>query len=147
MNKFYVYENTRLDINEIFYVGKGTGNRAYENKGSRRSEHWKRIHNKAGSSVKILADNLDEELAFLVEVERIDQLKRLNVSLVNRTTGGEGIAGYKHSKYAKEKISAAKKAMYDSMSKEEKSWTKEHRINRLDAIKKYYATHKSLPQS
>ena len=146
MNKFYVYENVRLDINEVFYVGKGTGNRAYQTKGDRRSEHWKRIHNKVGSSVKILAENLDEELAFLVEIERIDQLKRLNKPIINKTIGGEGVSGYKHTDLSKTKISETKKHRY-SMATEKTKWTESQRINATASIKKYYQTHSCPPKS
>ncbi len=91
--RFYVYEHLRNDTGAIFYVGKGVGNRS--NLSSRRNQHWKRIVAKAGGfSVRIASKNLNEELAFLVEIERIDQLKRIGVNLCNMTNGGEGLSGY-----------------------------------------------------
>jgi len=147
LNKFYVYEHIRLDTNEVFYVGKGTGRRAYESKGDRRSEHWKRVHNKAGSSVKLLIENVDEELAFLIEIERIDQLKRLNAPLINKTVGGDGATGYKHSDFSKSKISMSHKARYATMTKEEKSWSESKRNNALAGMKQYYSTHALPPKS
>jgi hypothetical protein len=90
---FYVYEHLRNDIGTIFYVGKGVGNRS--NVSSKRNQHWKRIVAKSGGfSVRITTKNLDEELAFLAEMERIDQLKKLGVNLCNMTDGGEGLSGY-----------------------------------------------------
>lgn len=91
---FYVYEHIRRDNNNIFYVGKGIGSRAKSC--NDRNKHWQRIVAKAnGFFVRITVKNLDEELAFLVEMERIDQLKKLNVKLCNMTNGGEGVSGYK----------------------------------------------------
>lgn len=90
---FYVYEHLRNDTGAIFYVGKGVGKRS--NLSSRRNQHWKRIVSKSGGfSVRITTKNLDEELAFLAEMERIDQLRKLGVNLCNMTDGGEGLSGY-----------------------------------------------------
>jgi hypothetical protein len=101
---FYVYEHIRPDTGMVFYVGKGSGKRAYTRSG--RNIYWKRIVNKVGGfSVRIVADNLDEELSFLVESERIDQLKILNYSLCNMSDGGEGPSGYRFSDAQKLKIS------------------------------------------
>lgn len=85
---FYVYAHTRNDTGAIFYVGKGRGDRACLKKG--RSEHWRRIEQKHGRTVLMLAEGLDEELAFLVEQEAIDKLRMIGVQLVNMTDGGEG---------------------------------------------------------
>ena len=38
---YYVYEHWRLDTDTCFYVGKGSGNRAYKTVG--RNCHWKNI--------------------------------------------------------------------------------------------------------
>jgi hypothetical protein len=102
---FYVYEHTRPDTGVVFYVGKGSGARL--NSRDKRNQHWQNVVNKAnGLDASKVADNLDEELAFLCEMERIDQLKRLGHKLVNRTDGGcGGIRGYKHTDESKAKIS------------------------------------------
>lgn len=88
---FYVYEHIRNDTNAIFYVGKGKANRAYAKRD--RNEYWKNIVNKTEYTVRFVAKDLDEELAYLVEEERIDQLKRLGIKLTNLTLGGEGASG------------------------------------------------------
>ena len=88
---FYVYEHIRNDTNAIFYVGKGKNNRAYTKRD--RNEYWKNIVNKTEYTVRFVAKDLDEELAYLVEEERIDQLKRLGIKLTNLTLGGEGASG------------------------------------------------------
>ena len=106
---YYVYEHTRNDTNVVFYVGKGKNKRAYSK--HHRNQYWTNIVNKAGGfTVKFIAKDLDEELALLVEIERIDQLKRLGYVLCNITEGGEGSSGYKHTKEALKKIGAASKA-------------------------------------
>ena len=100
---FYVYEHLRIDTGTIFYVGKGIGNRAKLS--SRRNQHWKRIVAKSGGFyVRIAIGNLDEELAFLAEMERIDQLKKLGVNLCNMTDGGEGLSGHVVSDQVRQKL-------------------------------------------
>jgi hypothetical protein len=107
---FYVYEHIRPDTGAIFYVGKGSGKRAHTRSG--RNVYWKRIVKNAGSfSVRIVAENIDEELAFLIEEERIDQLRRLNYSLCNISNGGEGATGYRFSDAQKLKMSLNRKGI------------------------------------
>jgi len=103
---FYAYEHIRQDTGAVFYVGKGSGPRA--NLSTGRSQYWKRIVSKAKAfSVRIIASNLDEELAHLVEIERINQCKRLNIPLCNLTDGGEGMSGYVIPEEIRNKISAS----------------------------------------
>ena len=51
-NNFYVYVHRTADTGRIFYVGKGTKNRAWT-KGSR-NLHWRNIVNKHGYTVEIV---------------------------------------------------------------------------------------------
>lgn len=106
---FYLYEHIRPDTGMIFYVGKGSGKRIHcgKNGGSNRGKHWKHIVAKAGGfTARKIVENIDEELAFLAEEERIDQLKRLGHKLANKTNGGcGGIKGYRHTEESKKKIS------------------------------------------
>jgi len=114
---FCVYEHIRPDTNKVFYVGKGSGRRAQSK--HRRNQHWNNIVGKAGGfSVNILVENVDEEFAFLAEMERIDQLNRLGYKLANKTEGGEGPSGYRHTDEAKKKIAEAQMG--------EKHWTVNH---------------------
>ena len=87
-----VYIHTRLDTNEIFYVGIGTNlNRAYTK--DRRNKYWKNIVNKVGYKVTILFDNLSREEACLKEIELIKKYGRSDLNegtLVNMTDGGDG---------------------------------------------------------
>lgn len=104
---FYVYEHWRLDRDECFYVGKGRFGRAYSR--SNRNVHWQNIVSKlerTGFSyeVRIVASGLSEEEAFNLEVERILFWKDI-VDLSNKTNGGEGFTGGRHSEESKQKIS------------------------------------------
>jgi hypothetical protein len=111
---FCVYEHIRPDTNAIFYVGKGSHKRAYSK--HRRNKHWNSVVAKAGGySVRLVADSLEEDLSFLVEMERIDQLKRIGLKLTNKTDGGEGPSGMRHTEEAKRKIAEAQMG--------EKHWT------------------------
>ncbi len=90
---FYLYEHRRADTGAIFYVGKGCGQRAYVKQG--RNRFWKAVVEKAqGYLAKLIIEALEEELAHLAEMERIDQLRRMGVRLCNLTDGGEGMSGY-----------------------------------------------------
>jgi hypothetical protein len=92
---FYVYEHIRIDTNTVFYVGKGCGKRMYSK--DKRNKHWCAIVNKAGYEGRVIFESDDEELIFLAEEERIDQLKRIGLSLANKTNGGDGgLKGYRH---------------------------------------------------
>jgi hypothetical protein len=103
-DRFYVYEHRRKDTGAIFYVGKGTGWRCKSKQG--RNKYWINVAQRAGYDISILHFGLDEDLAFLVESERIDQLRRLGVKLCNVTDGGGGISGYKRPPEVNEKIMA-----------------------------------------
>jgi hypothetical protein len=114
-NMFYVYEHVRNDTNAIFYVGKGKNKRAYDT--IARNKYWQRIYAKTEGNITIrfIAENIDEELSLLVEIERIDQLKRLDISLSNCTEGGEGLSGYYHTEETKQKMSASAKDRVNPM--------------------------------
>lgn len=92
---FYIYEHIRLDTRAVFYVGKGSGARMLSK--DKRNKHWRAIADKAGYEGRIIVKSDDEELIFLAEEERIDQLKRIGVVLSNKTNGGDGgLKGYRH---------------------------------------------------
>ena len=133
-NNYYVYEHIRPDTMQVFYVGKGKGKRITigKNGGGERNKHWHHIVNKASGFIsRKIVENVDEELAFLAEQERIDQLKRLGVKLCNMTDGGEGASGTIVSKETREKMSKIhkgktisdeqKKKMSESLKKVVKS--------------------------
>lgn len=98
---FYVYLHRRATDGRVFYVGKGKCKRAFDK--SKRSTHWKRIVAKHGYTVEFVQRDIQEWYAFELEKDLIAYYGREN--LCNRTDGGDGVSGYKHSKEAKRKIS------------------------------------------
>ena len=83
MNKYYVYEYLRED-GTPYYVGKGTGFRAY----------CKRPYKpKDNSRIKIVKEGLSESEAFDLEMSLIKKYGRQDLGtgmLKNKTAGGEG---------------------------------------------------------
>lgn len=105
MQEFYTYCHTRNDTGKIFYIGKGTKNRAFSC--AKRNPHWQNIVNKCGHNVKILAYWENEQKAFDHEKLLISCFKDMGYRLVNMTDGGDGQTGLVHSSKTKEKISNA----------------------------------------
>lgn len=91
-NIFYVYEHYTNDTDEIFYVGYGRNDRAYDF--GRRSDYWKSVYSKHGATVKIIRNNLSLNEAVELECELIKKYGRRDLNtgmLVNLTDGGEGL--------------------------------------------------------
>lgn len=103
-NDYYVYAHYRNDNNEVFYIGKGRGQRCYDN--LRRGDMWNKIVKKAGGfTYKILHDNLTEEESFFIEHKYIVHYGRKKYNegtLCNLTHGFEGLSGFIHSDETKE---------------------------------------------
>ena len=85
-NNAYVYGHYKADTGELFYIGKGTGKRAWSTKD--RNNRWMYTVDKHGIEVKILYKNLSEEDAFQKEMELIKEIGLEN--LTNITEGGDG---------------------------------------------------------
>jgi len=101
---FYIYEHIRNDTKLPFYIGKGSGKRAY--KTINRNVLWHKVVSESnGFTVNFLISNIDEELALLAEREAIDVYKKRNIPIVNLTSGGQGVSGLKHSEQTKLKFS------------------------------------------
>ena len=95
----YVYTHTRLDTNEVFYVGIGNDAK-YEraNVKRQRTKYWFNIINKTEYKIDIIEDNLLWEQACDREKYWIKFYGRRDLnegSLVNLTNGGEGTLGIK----------------------------------------------------
>lgn len=102
-NKFYVYAHYIPGENTPFYIGKGTGRRAYHLYD--RSNFWKSVVGKYGYEVKLLYENLTHEDALFKEAELIKFYGRRDLKtgcLVNQTDGGDGVRG--HSPHSIKKI-------------------------------------------
>lgn len=106
---FYVYVHRRRDTNEVFYVGKGLGKRAW--KKTSRSEWWKRIEAKSGRSVEIVCQRLTEDQAFELERSLIQYYGA--ETLCNLDSGGMG--GKVPSSETRSKMSAASKGRPKSL--------------------------------
>ena len=116
MQKYYTYAYLREDRTP-YYIGKGSGNRAY-----RRSK--KRINPpKDKSRVIILKNFLIEEEAFKHEVYMIAVFGRIDLGtgiLHNRTDGGEGVSGWVASEETRRKQSEAHKGRTHSQKSRKK---------------------------
>lgn len=91
MNNFYVYYWKRMDIDSIFYVGKGKNNR-YKDMSSR-NKWFLNIVNKVGLDnikIEVIESNLSEQDAFKKEIFYIEKFKSEGHQLVNLTSGGDG---------------------------------------------------------
>lgn len=91
---FYTYAHYKPE-GGLFYVGKGKENRAYCLSG--RGSHWNNVVNKYGKPyVEILAKWETEQEAISHEILLIASLRDIGILLVNKTDGGDGLSGYKH---------------------------------------------------
>jgi hypothetical protein len=101
-----VYAHMKKDSREIYYIGIGNDiNRAYHT--GARSEIWKRYYKKYGLIVDILCSDIDIDSA--KELEKFLIAHYGKKQLCNRTDGGEGFFGGKHTEETKKKISEQKK--------------------------------------
>jgi len=118
---FYVYVHRRATDGSVFYVGKGTADRAWV-KSSRKNSHWHRIVAKYGRTVEIVQYGMQEWWALEFECELIASYGRNK--LANFTDGGEGSSGSSHSDETKYKLSIlAKNRSIEYRSKISKALT------------------------
>lgn len=92
--KFYIYAHYRNDTDDVFYIGKGEGNRHNSKQG--RNPYWRNIVKAYGYRSEILQHFETEEEAFQAEQELIAELGRKDLGkglLVNMSDGGEGASG------------------------------------------------------
>lgn len=87
---YYTYLHKRNDTNAVFYIGKGSGKRAWH---KRRNKFWHSVADTRGFTVEICAYWPTEKEAYDHETFLIACFKDLNAKLVNQTDGGEGTSG------------------------------------------------------
>lgn len=100
-NLYYTYAYLR-ENGTPYYIGKGKGDRAY----GRRRKGVKRPHDE--NRILILKRDLTENEAFRHEKYMISVFGRKDLGtgiLLNRSDGGEGNSGYKHTEETKIRIS------------------------------------------
>jgi len=141
--KFYTYIHVRNDTSTIFYVGKGSANRAYSRYD--RNNLWHKIVKKHGYTVHIVSYWDTEKEAFQHEKELIKSYKESGINLANFTDGGDGVSGYRHTEEVKKKASERIKAFWlneeyakKMMQIRKNQWTKEARKKASDSNKKVW---------
>jgi len=127
--KYYLYRHIRLDNNIPFYIGIGTKSKSfttYETEYRRaftsykRTEHWRRIVEKAGYKVEIMFEsNCPNEIKGK-EKEFIALYKRVSDGgyLCNFTLGGDGTHGFSRTPEINKIIALKKTGILHHKSKE-----------------------------
>jgi hypothetical protein len=102
---YYTYGHYKADSKELFYIGKGKGNRSHEK--DSRSDFWQNIVNKHGYTIEIFAEWQSEKDAFIHEKFLIECFRDLT-ELCNLTDGGDGCSGYVWTEEQKAKLKLRK---------------------------------------
>lgn len=110
----YVYTHTRIDTNEVFYVGIGSDKHFSRSKDSNnRNKFWKNIVSKTEYVIDIVNKNISKQEAADIEKLLIIQYGRRidkSGSLCNISSGGEfGSYGVKRSEEYKKNLSSKMK--------------------------------------
>lgn len=109
--KYYVYEWYIKDTGEVFYVGKGCGDRYKVI--SKRNKFFLDMYNTHDCGVRFLDTDLTEEEAYELEHYWVMFYRHnLPYRLTNQTDGGDGTRGFKPSEEHKAKIAQASKAKW-----------------------------------
>ena len=104
---YYTYMHLRESDGKIFYIGKGSGRRAFSCSG--RGKFWHHVEKKHGFRAEILMRFEKEDDAFEHEKFLISCFREIGVQLVNLTDGGDGSSGFRLSEETKIKIGTAVK--------------------------------------
>lgn len=114
VRKYYVYAWYYVNSGDIFYIGKGSGNRYRVSK--RENNDFNEIVKRCECESGILVDNLTDEEALEYERIAIDLAREKGYSLVNKFEGGSqppNCAGRKVSAETKLKMSESMKSFYN----------------------------------
>ena len=112
MKEYYVYAHRKATTGGIFYIGKGTGRRAWYT--IDRNPFWQAVVRKHGFTVEIIEDQLQEWYAYELEQTLIAGYGRRNVGtgiLTNITEGGKGVSGIIQSAKCRKVVSERSKGL------------------------------------
>ena len=104
-----VYLHKKAGTDEVVYVGIGSPSRPFDFE--RRSDFWKKTHDKYGIDVEVIHTDLTWDEACEIEIELIAHYGRRDLGtgcLVNMTDGGDGINGYNHTEQHKKGMKGPK---------------------------------------
>lgn len=95
---FYTYRYIDPRTNKPFYIGKGTGSRAYDSHDYNKqvSGRIRKLKELGFKHIILLNECVDEKEAFDEEIRLIKQYGRKDLGhgpLLNHTNGGDGVAG------------------------------------------------------
>lgn len=94
----YVYRHRRATDNSVFYVGKGSRDRAWQiTKACGRSNYWLNTARKHGVIVEIVKQGMTDCCALTLEKLLISHHKMVGDVIVNLTNGGDGLLGVSRS--------------------------------------------------
>ena len=103
----YVYVHKKATNGEVFYIGKGRGNRITSRSG--RSNYWRNIVRKHGVIFEKVAENMTDDDAYALEIQMIASFRENGKKICNIANGGEGgLSGIKLKNCHKEKLRKAK---------------------------------------
>lgn len=121
---YYVYEWYDIDNKDVFYVGKGRGNRAKIKTG--RNKLFNEYINTHNCTYRIIKDGLDEYSACKLEDERIKELDKIGMAFCNisKNTSARGVCygeqnGFYGKTHSPEVIEYLKKINSDGRNKGE----------------------------
>lgn len=124
MKTWYIYGHWTKDTNELFYIGVGKDNRAWDRGSSGRNQYWKNIVNKRDYSVEIICDGFtcrDEAVKEEVRLQLLNEPRACLKygdsynSVISKETGkkiSKALKGKKLTKEHRKKLSEAKKGKY-----------------------------------
>lgn len=120
-----VYVHTRQSDNLPFYIGIGSKQRPFNTKG--RNEDWISTYTTHGLNPPVIIyNNISEWAAISIELALISFYRSIygkfdhKGTITNKTNGGSGSSGYKHSPESKIRNSNNKKIQWQSPSYKEK---------------------------
>lgn len=80
--KYYVYYHVNKVTKEVFYIGKGSGDRAWISRDGCRNDLWSEYVDNNDYSVEIMISNISQEEAIAVESSLI-KVKKPSTNLKN----------------------------------------------------------------